>query len=388
MIFVTIALTPLNTSTGWYTLLEGSHLQSPPVPESDWRRVNKELASGDVIVWRGDLAVLESAGGGGKFINVAYEVQREWLMVCGERNAIWFCWAENMRLQYVSARTVSFYISSYRLITLRHQYPEKKNSCVLWGYQKKKELGPSDFDQPLYGYLCLPSVYPSSEEWHFLPSTFRGRFVSVVFISLVWPCNPKRPYYSDVLGTVPTVAGWNTASAQSPVAPRTVFVIMVWYTVSSQSCIAQGTVFVLIDWYAVYSQSYIAQGIVVVIVYWVCSFRKDEYASYPQSLVAQRIVFAIADWYLVLARSSIVKGIVVVTSSRCFEGRRLVLLSQASISRGTVFAAIDWFCSSRGRAVVHPFLPSISLWIILLFDARGCLAPFGSLFWSSRLSSS
>ena len=77
MVFVTIALTPLNANTGWYTLLEGSHLQLPPVPESDWRRVNKELVSGDVIVWCGDLAVLESAGGGGKFINVAYEVQRE-----------------------------------------------------------------------------------------------------------------------------------------------------------------------------------------------------------------------------------------------------------------------------------------------------------------------
>ena len=77
MIFVTIALTPLNVNTGWYTLLEGSHLQLPPVPESDLRKVNKELAPGDVIIWRGDLAVLESAGGGGKFINLTYDVHRE-----------------------------------------------------------------------------------------------------------------------------------------------------------------------------------------------------------------------------------------------------------------------------------------------------------------------
>ena len=47
------------------------------MPESDWRKVNKELAPGDVIIWRGDLAVLESAGGGGKFINLTYDVQRK-----------------------------------------------------------------------------------------------------------------------------------------------------------------------------------------------------------------------------------------------------------------------------------------------------------------------
>jgi hypothetical protein len=77
MVFVTIALTQLNASNGWYTLLEASHLQLPPVPESEWRKVDKELAPGDVIIWRGDLAVLESAGGGGKFINLTYDVQRE-----------------------------------------------------------------------------------------------------------------------------------------------------------------------------------------------------------------------------------------------------------------------------------------------------------------------
>ncbi len=77
MVFVTIALTQLNASNGWYTLLEASHLQLPPVPESDWRKVDKELAPGDVIIWRGDLAVLESGGGGGKFINLTYDVQRD-----------------------------------------------------------------------------------------------------------------------------------------------------------------------------------------------------------------------------------------------------------------------------------------------------------------------
>ena len=77
MVFVTIALTQLNASNGWYTLLKASHLQLPSVPESDWRKVNKELASDDVIIWREDLAVLESSEEGGKFINLTYDVQRD-----------------------------------------------------------------------------------------------------------------------------------------------------------------------------------------------------------------------------------------------------------------------------------------------------------------------
>ncbi|KAL9132039.1 MAG: hypothetical protein Q9217_000167 [Psora testacea] len=66
MVFVTIALTSLNTSTGWYTLLEGS--------EPAWKNVDKKLEPGDAIVWRGDVPVVESPGGGGKFINVTYNV--------------------------------------------------------------------------------------------------------------------------------------------------------------------------------------------------------------------------------------------------------------------------------------------------------------------------
>ncbi len=81
MIFVTIALTQLNVSNDWYTLLKASHLQLSSVPKSDWRKVNKELASDDVIIWREDLTVLESSERGGKFINLTYDVQRDWAMI-------------------------------------------------------------------------------------------------------------------------------------------------------------------------------------------------------------------------------------------------------------------------------------------------------------------
>ncbi len=81
MIFVTIALTQLNVSNDWYMLLKASHLQLSSVSKSDWRKVNKELASDDVIIWREDLTVLESSEEDEKFINLTYDVQREWAMI-------------------------------------------------------------------------------------------------------------------------------------------------------------------------------------------------------------------------------------------------------------------------------------------------------------------
>ncbi len=81
MIFVTITLTQLNASNDWYTLLKAFYLQLSSVPESDWRKVNKELAPDDVIIWREDLTVLESAEEDEKFINLTYDVQREWAVI-------------------------------------------------------------------------------------------------------------------------------------------------------------------------------------------------------------------------------------------------------------------------------------------------------------------
>lgn len=81
MIFVTIAVTQLNVSNDWYTLLKAFHLQLSSVPKSDWRKVNKELASDDVIIWREDLTVLKSGERGEKFINLTYDVQRKWAMI-------------------------------------------------------------------------------------------------------------------------------------------------------------------------------------------------------------------------------------------------------------------------------------------------------------------
>lgn len=73
-IFVTIALTTLNDETGWYTLLEGSHLQPHGTHQSEWKRTSLNLSAGDVIIWHGNLAYLQSHGGGGKFETLIYEV--------------------------------------------------------------------------------------------------------------------------------------------------------------------------------------------------------------------------------------------------------------------------------------------------------------------------
>lgn len=73
-IFVTIALTGLNAETGWYTLLEGSHLQPHRTPSSEWKRASLDLCAGDVIIWHGKLAYLQSHGGGGKFETLVYEI--------------------------------------------------------------------------------------------------------------------------------------------------------------------------------------------------------------------------------------------------------------------------------------------------------------------------
>ncbi len=81
MIFVTIALTQLNVSNDWYTLLKASHLQLSFVLKSDWRKVNKKLAFDDVIIWCEDLTVLKSSERDEKFINLTYDVQREWAMI-------------------------------------------------------------------------------------------------------------------------------------------------------------------------------------------------------------------------------------------------------------------------------------------------------------------
>jgi hypothetical protein len=68
-VFITVALSLLDYNTGWWTIEKGSHQQSAV---SEW--VNERLEPCDIIVWRGDLVILETPGGGGKFINATYEI--------------------------------------------------------------------------------------------------------------------------------------------------------------------------------------------------------------------------------------------------------------------------------------------------------------------------
>ncbi len=75
-VYVTIALTDLNSESGWFVLLEGSHQQKPEsTPASEWKEASLNLSAGDAVVWRGDLAYLHSPGGGGKFETLVYEIR-------------------------------------------------------------------------------------------------------------------------------------------------------------------------------------------------------------------------------------------------------------------------------------------------------------------------
>ena len=75
-IIVTIALTRLNAESGWYTLCKGSHQLSrdTPVWELRKRDTSPDLAPGDAIIWRSELATIETQGGGGKFEVVIFKL--------------------------------------------------------------------------------------------------------------------------------------------------------------------------------------------------------------------------------------------------------------------------------------------------------------------------
>jgi hypothetical protein len=105
-IYVTIALTPLSSSNGWFVLYEGSRNQShqksnipttketqeegsqpskqaqepnTPTPKEapkqnspPLRPVDLKLDAGDAVVWRGDVVYIDPPGGGGMFETLTY----------------------------------------------------------------------------------------------------------------------------------------------------------------------------------------------------------------------------------------------------------------------------------------------------------------------------
>ena len=71
-VYVTIALTNLNSETGWFEFLEGSHRQGLKGTE-ELKKASLNLSAGDAVIWWGDLVYLHSPGGGGKFETLVYE---------------------------------------------------------------------------------------------------------------------------------------------------------------------------------------------------------------------------------------------------------------------------------------------------------------------------
>jgi ectoine hydroxylase-related dioxygenase (phytanoyl-CoA dioxygenase family) len=68
-VYVTIALTDLSSSNGWYTFYEDSHSRTSPLS----KLVALDLKAGDAVVWRGDLVYIHSSGGGGVFLTLVFK---------------------------------------------------------------------------------------------------------------------------------------------------------------------------------------------------------------------------------------------------------------------------------------------------------------------------
>lgn len=76
-IFITFVFISLNNKTNWYTLLKRSHLQSLSASKSFWVKSDESLNVNNAIIWCRDVAQLETAEDGKKFINITYEIQQE-----------------------------------------------------------------------------------------------------------------------------------------------------------------------------------------------------------------------------------------------------------------------------------------------------------------------
>ncbi|KAM5434083.1 hypothetical protein McanCB21832_004128 [Microsporum canis] len=68
-VYVTIALTNLNSNNGWYTFYAGSRKNEPMTCSHP---VALDLRAGDAVIWRGDLIYFHSPGGGGAFETLVY----------------------------------------------------------------------------------------------------------------------------------------------------------------------------------------------------------------------------------------------------------------------------------------------------------------------------
>lgn len=72
-VYVTIAITTLSPSNGWFTFYEGSHLERSKLGD----KVALELEPGDAVAWRGDLVYFHSRGGGGVFLVLSFPMSSD-----------------------------------------------------------------------------------------------------------------------------------------------------------------------------------------------------------------------------------------------------------------------------------------------------------------------
>ncbi|KAF3004515.1 hypothetical protein E8E15_000694 [Penicillium rubens] len=67
-VYITIAITTLSPSNGWFTFYEGSHRQRSRLG----KKAALNLEPGDAVAWRGDLVYFHSPGGGGIFLVLSF----------------------------------------------------------------------------------------------------------------------------------------------------------------------------------------------------------------------------------------------------------------------------------------------------------------------------
>ena len=75
LLFFLVALTSLNKENGLFCFLEGSHKQARNTPQEKWNLQQVTLLPGDAILWRPDLALMPSDGGGGKFLRADFKIE-------------------------------------------------------------------------------------------------------------------------------------------------------------------------------------------------------------------------------------------------------------------------------------------------------------------------
>lgn len=74
--FVVIALTKLDSTSGWFQFLEKSHLPAPERQSiNNLKKSDFILQPGDAVIRRGGLSYLHTHGNGGKFQVLVYDVE-------------------------------------------------------------------------------------------------------------------------------------------------------------------------------------------------------------------------------------------------------------------------------------------------------------------------